>query len=163
MFMTAHLPCCAYPSGAPEFTPDFSGVCGTRSSLCVMFCRSLFVLLSFLFRPLCCLFFWFTDSYYPLVSSNSSFYLSYRLRVYVFIRSYGGCFSKQFHYPIVIIPLERKIEGQVTSTGQKWSHLYASNYNLAITWSIYFLDYHYPLPVCWRCLYDIFIIEMYSF
>jgi hypothetical protein len=33
--------------GAPEFTPDFSGVRITRSLvLCLMFCRSLFVLLS---------------------------------------------------------------------------------------------------------------------
>jgi hypothetical protein len=33
------------PSGAPEFTPVFSGVCVTRSLvLCVMFCKSLFVI-----------------------------------------------------------------------------------------------------------------------
>jgi hypothetical protein len=38
-----------YPSGAPEFTLVFSGVCVDRSLvLCVMFCRSLFVLV-FLF------------------------------------------------------------------------------------------------------------------
>ena len=48
----------AYPSGAPEFTPNFSGVRVTRSFvLCVVFCRSFFVLLYFLFWPLCCLFF----------------------------------------------------------------------------------------------------------
>ena len=35
----------AYPFGAPEFTPVFSFMC--------MFCKSLFVLLSFFFRPLC--------------------------------------------------------------------------------------------------------------
>ena len=35
----------AHHSGAPEFTPGFSGVRVTRSLvLCVMFCRSLFVL-----------------------------------------------------------------------------------------------------------------------
>ena len=34
----------AYPSGAPEFTPVFSGVFVTQSFvLCAMFCRSLFV------------------------------------------------------------------------------------------------------------------------
>ena len=38
----------AYPSGTPEFFPGFSEVRVTRSLvLCVMFCRSLFVLLSF--------------------------------------------------------------------------------------------------------------------
>ena len=36
--------------------PVFSGVCVTWSLvLCVMFCRSLFVFLSFFFWPLCCL------------------------------------------------------------------------------------------------------------
>ena len=38
--------------------PDFNGVRVTQSLvLCVMFCRSLFVLLYFFFWPLCCLFF----------------------------------------------------------------------------------------------------------
>ena len=42
--------------------------------LCVMFCRSLFVLLSFLFWPLCCLsFFDLQILITPLVSSNSLF------------------------------------------------------------------------------------------
>ena len=46
----------AYLSGVPEFTPGFSGLRVTRSLLfCVMFCGSLFVFLSFLFWPLCCL------------------------------------------------------------------------------------------------------------
>ena len=52
----------------------FSGVRVTRSLvLCVMFCRSLFVLLFFFFWSLCCLFFfdlWIMIT--PLVSSNSS-------------------------------------------------------------------------------------------
>ena len=39
----------AYPSGAPEFTPGFSGVRVTQSSFMCMFCRSLFVLLYFFF------------------------------------------------------------------------------------------------------------------
>jgi hypothetical protein len=34
----------AYPSGAPEFTPVFCGVCVAQSLFfCVVFCRSLFV------------------------------------------------------------------------------------------------------------------------
>jgi len=46
----------AYPSGAPEFTPVFSGVHVTQFFvLCVMFCRSLFIVLSFFFWLLCCL------------------------------------------------------------------------------------------------------------
>ena len=55
----------AYPSGAPEFT---HGLRVTRSLvLCVMLCRSLFVLLSFFFLPMCCLSFFdrYTDSDYP--------------------------------------------------------------------------------------------------
>ena len=53
----------AYPSRAPEFTPGFQlGSCYSIFSFMCMFCRSLFVLLSFLFWPLCCLsFFWFTN------------------------------------------------------------------------------------------------------
>jgi len=48
--------------------PVFIGVRVARSLVfCVMFCRSLFVLLFFFFSPLCCL---FTSSGYPLVSSD---------------------------------------------------------------------------------------------
>jgi hypothetical protein len=59
----------AYPSGAHEFTPCFSGVRVTRSFvLCVCF-----VLLSF-FPPLCCLFFFELRSLITsLVSSNYSY------------------------------------------------------------------------------------------
>jgi hypothetical protein len=64
-------------NGLPEYLsspPVFSGVRVTRSLvLCVMFCRSLFVLLSVFFRPLCCLsFFDLQFLITPLVSSNSS-------------------------------------------------------------------------------------------
>ena len=46
----------SYPSGAPEFTPGFSGVYVAWSFVCcVMFCRSLFGLLSFFFSLLYCL------------------------------------------------------------------------------------------------------------
>ena len=52
----------AYLSGAPEFTPGFSGVHVTRSIvLCVLFCRSLFGRLSVFFWLLCR----FMDSDYP--------------------------------------------------------------------------------------------------
>ena len=74
------------PSGAPESTPGFSGVRVTRSLFfCVVFCRSLFVPLSFFFWPsVCCLSFFFWPSVCclsfelwilitPLVSSNSLF------------------------------------------------------------------------------------------
>ena len=56
----------AHPSGVPEFSPVFSGVRVTRSLVLCMFCRSLFVQMSFFFWPLCCLLLRFTDSDYPL-------------------------------------------------------------------------------------------------
>ena len=44
------------PCGAHKLTPMFTRVAVTRSLVfCVTFCRSLFVLLSFFFWPLCCL------------------------------------------------------------------------------------------------------------
>jgi hypothetical protein len=68
----------AYPAGTPEFIPVFSGVRVARSLiLCVMFCRSLFVLF-LLVIVLSVL--WFTDSDYPLVSSNYMYV--YFLRYY---------------------------------------------------------------------------------
>jgi hypothetical protein len=57
----------AYPSGAPGFTPGFSGICVNRYLV-----LSLFILLSFSFWPLCCLFFDILILIVPLVSSNSS-------------------------------------------------------------------------------------------
>ena len=64
-----------YPSGAPEFTPEFQqGSCYQIFSFFSMFCSSLFVLLYFLFWPLCCLFFFELRLLITsLVSSNSSF------------------------------------------------------------------------------------------
>ena len=58
----------AYLSGAPEFTPGFYSI---FSFMC-MFCRSLFVLLSFFFLPSWCLSFDLRILITPLVSSNSS-------------------------------------------------------------------------------------------
>ena len=54
--------------------PGFNGVRVTRSLiLCVMFCRSLLVLLYFFYWPLCCLFFFDIPILItPLVFSNSS-------------------------------------------------------------------------------------------
>ena len=52
MWLTRRGTGTAYPSGAPEFITSFSGVRVTPSLvLCVMFCRSLFVLLSFFVWP----------------------------------------------------------------------------------------------------------------
>ena len=66
----------AYPSGAPEIcTPDFQwGSCYSIFSFMCMFCRSLFVLLSFFFWPLCCLSFDLRILITPLVSSNSFYH-----------------------------------------------------------------------------------------
>jgi hypothetical protein len=55
-----------YPSGAPEFTPVFSGVRVTRSLVLCVFCRSFF------FWSLYCLFFDIRILIIPLISSNSS-------------------------------------------------------------------------------------------
>jgi hypothetical protein len=59
----------------PEFTPGFLwSSCYSILSFMCMFCRSLFVLLSFFFWPLCCLFvFDLRILINPLVSSNSSY------------------------------------------------------------------------------------------
>ena len=64
----------ANPSGAPEFSPGLQwGWCYSILCFICPFCRSLFVLLSFFFWSLCCLFFF--DIRFlitSLVSSNSS-------------------------------------------------------------------------------------------
>jgi hypothetical protein len=64
-----------YHSGAHEFTPVFSGVRVIQSLvLCVMFCRSSFVLLSFFHWPFYCLpSFNLQFLIIPLVSSNLSY------------------------------------------------------------------------------------------
>jgi len=66
----------ANPFGSPEFTPGLSGVrvTGIRSLVfCVMFCRSLLVLLSFFFWSICCLSFDLRLLIDALVSSNFSY------------------------------------------------------------------------------------------
>jgi hypothetical protein len=64
----------AYPSGAPELTPVFSEVRVTRSlDLFVMFCKSLFVLLTFSFGTLCCLSFFDVRIMITPLRSSSSF------------------------------------------------------------------------------------------
>ena len=68
----------------PSSSPIISWVRDTRSLvLCVMFCRSLFVLLSFFFRLLCCLSFDLRILISPLVSSNSSLILTQQVGVYI--------------------------------------------------------------------------------
>ena len=63
-----------HPSGAPEFTTGFSGVLVMQSLVfCVVFCRSLFVLLPPLIWPLCFLSFDLRILITHLVSSNSSY------------------------------------------------------------------------------------------
>jgi len=67
----------AYPSEAPEFTPSFSGLRVARSLVfCVVFCRSLFALLSFFFWSLCCLSFNLQLLITLLISSNFSYILN---------------------------------------------------------------------------------------
>ena len=64
--------------------PVFSGVFVTQSSVfCVMFCRSLFVLLNFFFLPFCCLSFDLWILITPLVSSNPSFFAHFCLWTYL--------------------------------------------------------------------------------
>ena len=64
----------AYPSREPEFTPGFQwSSCYSIFSFMCMFCRSLFVLLSFFFWPLRCLSFVLRILITPLVSSNPSY------------------------------------------------------------------------------------------
>ena len=73
----------AYISGASEFTPGFSGFSYYSSfSFMCMFCRSLFVFLSFFFWSLCCLFFFeLRILITPLVSSNSSSYSHFKRQI----------------------------------------------------------------------------------
>ena len=67
----------AYPSGAPEFIPVFSGVRVTRSLvLCVYFVD---VVCPFVIFLLCCLFFFdIRILIAPLISSNSSETIIYK-------------------------------------------------------------------------------------
>jgi hypothetical protein len=58
----------------PNHLSSPPGSCYSIFSFICMFCRSLFVLLSFFFWPLCCLFFFdLRILIAPLVSSNSSY------------------------------------------------------------------------------------------
>jgi hypothetical protein len=64
----------AYPSGATEFNPVFSGVLVTRSLVFyVLFLRLFFVLFVLFFEPLYCLSFDLRILITSLVSSNSSY------------------------------------------------------------------------------------------
>ena len=105
-----------FSSGTHEFTPVFSRIHVTRSLvLCVMFCRSLFVLLSFVFWPLCCLFFFDLRILVTLlVSSISSWRSIVLLDVFVwlcvlptlfyttYVLSYGMLFSKIAIHPLFV-------------------------------------------------------------
>jgi len=89
-----------YPSKAPGFIPDFSGVRVTRSLVfCVVLCRSLFVHLSFFFCPMCCLS--FVDLLIMithLVSSNSSYMSQHSSK-------YCERYVSYFHLDIVLYVL----------------------------------------------------------
>jgi hypothetical protein len=68
-----------YPSGAPGFTPDFSGV-HVAPVFRVMFCRWSFVLLSFIFWPLCWLYFY---DLRPLITFLVSSNFPYIIHLYL--------------------------------------------------------------------------------
>jgi hypothetical protein len=87
--MFAYFLCCKRLPEASEFTSRFLGVRITRSLvLCVMFYRSLFVLLSFLFCQLCCLSFDFWILITPLVFSNY-FYSWHKRNLFASMKSSG--------------------------------------------------------------------------
>jgi len=77
----------AYPSGAHELTPVFSGVRVTLSLvLCVCFVDRCLSFLSFFFWPLCCLFFFdIRILITTLVSSSSSYMSRHNSRIFMFV------------------------------------------------------------------------------
>ena len=96
--------------------PGFSGFRGTLSwVLCILFCRSLFVLLSFFCWPLCYLSFfvvWILITDYwllitPLVSSNSSWWLIVfaPFLLLIFILSFCNTCSCQQRFSEIIGPM----------------------------------------------------------
>jgi hypothetical protein len=79
----------AYPAGAPEFTPGFSGVRVTRSL--VLYVYFVDRCLSFFFWPLCCLFFFDMQILIaPLVYSNSANENSTSFRKAVWLYNQGN-------------------------------------------------------------------------
>ena len=57
-----------YPPNVLEFTPSFSGVRAAQSLVfCVVYCRSLLVILFVILWPLFCLFFYFAAFYHVFV------------------------------------------------------------------------------------------------
>jgi hypothetical protein len=87
---------------ASEFTHGFQcGSCFSIFSFMCMFCRSLFVLLSFFFWPLCCLFFFYLRILIPhLESSNSSMksvYITTNVMSSISIRGNVCHYSEMFH------------------------------------------------------------------
>jgi hypothetical protein len=95
----------ADPSGTHEFTPVFSRVFVARSLVvCVVFCRSLYVIRSLCFWPLCCLhvFRWLllktslaslNFSYIYLYAVRSCIYINIYIKVVNSIQIHGGVFS----------------------------------------------------------------------
>jgi hypothetical protein len=88
---------CIESLDSAHWRPD---ICYSIFSFMCIFCRSLFVLLYLLFRPLCCLFFFdLSILITPLVSSNSS---SHKYLIFDFNRFHCICHwsLKQKHFAI---------------------------------------------------------------
>ena len=112
----------AYPHGPPEFFLGFSWVGDTRCLVfCVVFCRSLFVILFFFFWPLCCLsFFDLLILITPFVSSNSScihltIYLSIWLSIclYIYISYSTSLWRRQIKVITKLPNSEQSYKGKV--------------------------------------------------
>jgi hypothetical protein len=74
-----------YPSGAPQFTFVWGLRVARYLVLSVVFCRSLFVPLSFFFLPLCCLSFFELRILITLLVSSTS---SYTALIYLNVKTY---------------------------------------------------------------------------
>ena len=119
-----------------------------------MFCRSLFVLLSFFFWPLWCLFFFdIRILITPLVSSNSSYrILKYYLKqcaLNVLVKCWYFICIYMYRYPVSLL-CNHTIQQFVSHLRQVGGFLRVLRYN----WNIVAIDvkYHKPSP-CVTALY----------
>jgi hypothetical protein len=163
-----------YPSGTPEFIHGFCGVRISRSlAFCIVFCRSLFVLFSFLFWP--CVVcpsliygLWLSLWYLlAIVLSILPWFTDYD---YPFSIFWPLCCLSFFDLRIMIIPLVSFGHCVVCPSliYGLWLSLW---YPLAIVLSVllWFTDYDYPFsifwPLCCLSFFDlrIMIIPLVSF
>jgi hypothetical protein len=103
----------AYPSGAPEFTPVFSGVRVTRSLvLCVYFVDCCLSFCPFFFWPLCCMFFfnvrilitlWYLQTL--LLSTSPPRYTSQSLKRIKLVATSNIWFVQRFYFNFPIISI----------------------------------------------------------